>query len=66
MSNDFSFDAAHASFGVNEAGFEIERWWHDGTGAYCLAAVGLVSYHQISEADWWALANAESARLEDA
>lgn len=63
--DDFDFDHAHYSCGVNDAGFEMERWWHDGTGAYELVAVGITSYHQISEADWWVLANRESDRLSE-
>jgi hypothetical protein len=63
---DFDFESAHYTFGVNEAGFEMERWWHDGTMAYCLAVVGLVSYFDITEAEFWALAETESARMEEA
>ena len=61
---EFNYEAADYSFGLNEAGWGMERWWHDGVMAYCLEAVGLVSCCPMTEAAFWALAEIESARLE--
>ena len=60
----FDYEAADYSYGINEVGWGMERWWHDGTMAYCLEAVGLVSYCTMTEEEFWALAEAESARLD--
>jgi hypothetical protein len=59
----FDFLAAHYSYGVNEAGWGMERWWYDGMMAYCLEAVGQMSYVPMTQDDFWTLAYAEQARL---